>query len=183
MSAIFRYQAQCLNKMIDANNETQAHIYLEQLQAFSEVNRVGKNRVITFSFFALVKPEQHELAAYSDTIETNWCSICALPSLIYDHNEILNVGIKFLRNKIRYQPIGVNLLPPKFTLGQLQELYEVILATKLDKPNFRRKILRMDLLVSCKETQKKVPYRAGALYRFDPERYEKLCKKGFNFEL
>ena len=158
-------------------------IYMEQLQAFSDVNRVGSERVITFAFVALVKPEHHELAINSDTIDTQWYCVTKVPDLIYDHQDILDSGIDFLRRKIRYQPIGVNLLPAKFTLGQLQELYETILMTKLDKPNFRRKILRMDFLVCCDEYQDKdaVPHQSAVLYRFDEQRYLSLCDGGFNF--
>ncbi len=156
-------------------------IYLEQLHAFSAVDRVQSERVITFGFVALVQPKHHHLAINKDTLDTKWVSISDVPELIYDHQHILNTGVEFLRKKIRYQPIGVNLLPSKFTLGQLQEMYETILMTKLDKPNFRRKMLRMDFLVCCDEFQKKAPHQAAILYRFDEERYQKLCAGGFNF--
>lgn len=158
------------------------NIYMEQLQAFSECDRTGKDRVITFAFYALIQPEHHELALSSDALDAMWCDVHELPQLIFDHNDIMNVGLDFLRRKVRYEPIGVNLLPTKFTLGQLQDLYEAVLDKKLDKPNFRRKMLRMNFLVRCNETQDKVPHRAGALYRFDSEVYEQLCKQGLNFE-
>jgi hypothetical protein len=156
-------------------------IYLEQLQAFSAVDRVQSERVITFGFVALVQPKHHHLAINKDTLDTQWVSISEVPELIYDHQHIIHAGVEFLRKKIRYQPIGVNLLPSKFTLGQLQEMYETILMTKLDKPNFRRKMLRMDFLVCCDEFQEKAPHQAAILYRFDEERYQKLCAGGFNF--
>ncbi len=157
-------------------------IYMEQLRAFSDCNRGSKDRVITFAFYALTQPEYHEIAMSSDTLDAMWCDVKTPPELIFDHNEIMNVGLASLRRKVRYEPIGVNLLPPKFTLGQLQDLYEAVLDKKLDKPNFRRKMLRMNFLVRCNETQDKVPHRAGALYRFDPEVYEELCSRGFSFE-
>lgn len=157
-------------------------IYMDQLQAFSERNRTGKDRVITFAFYALIQPEHHEIAMSSDALDAMWCDVQSPPSLIFDHNDIMDVGLSFLRRKVRYEPIGVNLLPSKFTLGQLQDLYEAVLNKKLDKPNFRRKMLRMNFLVRCNETQDKVPHRAGALYRFDPAVYEELCSQGFSFE-
>ena len=101
----------------------------------------------------------------------------------YDHNNILNAGIAHLRHKVRHEPIGFNLLPRKFTLLQLQELYEAILQTKLDKPNFRRKLMKMQLLLPCKEKQKDVSHRAASLFRFDRKIYHKLKEKGFTFEL
>ena len=156
-------------------------VYLEQLQAFSDVNRAGDYRVITFAFVALVKPEHYELAIHDDTLDTRWISLSDAPELIYDHKVILDTGVDFLRRKIRYQPIGVNLLPNRFTLGQLQDLYETILMTKIDKPNFRRKMLRMNFLVCCDVLQDKAPHQAAVLYRFDEDRYKKLCENGFNF--
>ena len=88
-----------------------------------------------------------------------------------------------LKGKVRYQPIGFELLPPRFTLGQLQALYETVLERPLDKRNFRKKILSMGVLVETDEVQQDVAHRAARLYRFDERRYEKLRKKGFNFEV
>jgi hypothetical protein len=88
-----------------------------------------------------------------------------------------------LTHKVQHEPIGFNLLPPKFTLLQLQELYEAILNQKLDKSNFRRKFIKMNLLVSCNEKQQDVSHRAATLYRFDEAVYNKLLDKGFTFEI
>ena len=97
--------------------------------------------------------------------------------------EILEAGIGRLKGKVRYQPIGFELLPPKFTLSQLQHLYEAVLGTELDKRNFRKKVLSFGLLVPLKETQMMGRHRPAQLFRFDTEKYEKLKKRGFNFEL
>jgi len=105
------------------------------------------------------------------------------PQLPYDHGKILTCGLDQLRHKVRHEPVGFNLLPRKFTLLQLQELYEAILQKKLDKPNFRRKLINMNLLDTCKEKQKDVSHRAASLYRFDKKIYHKLTEKGFTFEL
>jgi 8-oxo-dGTP diphosphatase len=91
--------------------------------------------------------------------------------------------MKFLRHQVCHQPIGFNLLPEKFTLLQLQALYEAILNTTLDKPNFRRKIMKMNLLTACNEKQQGVPHRAANLYRFDSEAYKHLSESGFSFEI
>ncbi|MBT1706140.1 NUDIX hydrolase, partial [Chryseosolibacter indicus] len=88
-----------------------------------------------------------------------------------------------LKHKVRHEPIGFNLLPQKFTLHQIQKLYEAILEKEMDKPNFRRKLLKMNLLVPCDEKQKDVSHRAANLYRFDTEIYNELTEKGFAFEL
>ena len=102
----------------------------------------------------------------------------------YGAGNIQSIKFAFqrLKQKVKFEPIGFNLLPEKFTLLQLQDLYEAILETNLDKPNFRRKIMKMNLLISCNEKQKGVSHRAANLYRFDKEVYDKLKKEGFIFE-
>jgi 8-oxo-dGTP diphosphatase len=106
-----------------------------------------------------------------------------LPSLAFDHDEITAAAVARLKGKVRYQPIGFELLPAKFTLSQLQQLYEVVLERDLDKRNFRKKILGMDLLIETDEIEQDVAHRAARLYRFDEAKYRRLVKKGFNFEL
>ena len=156
-------------------------IFLEQLHAFSDVERVDHSRVITVAFYALVRPEEHEIVVSRVTSDVVWRDIHELPQLIYDHRKIIELAIERLRHKVRHEPIGFNLLSEKFTLAQLQSLYETILGIKLDKPNFRRKMLKMNLLVSCNEKQQGVSYRAANLYRFDPSVYERLKLQGFAF--
>jgi 8-oxo-dGTP diphosphatase len=159
------------------------NIYLEQLRAFGEVNRYPTKRVVTIAYYALVNAENYELHAGFTASDAQWFNIHALPSLPYDHTKILNFGFSFLKHKVQHEPIGFNLLPKKFTLLHLQELYEEILEKKLDKPNFRRKLMNMNLLVSCNEKQKDVAHRAAKLYRFDKKVYNKLIEKGFTFEV
>lgn len=157
-------------------------IYLEQLKAFGEPGRFPLDRVITIGYYALVKREDYNLKAGFTASEVKWFKIKDCPELIYDHNEILNYSLTTLRNKVRQAPVGFNLLPEKFTLLDLMKLYEEILGVEMDKPNFRRKILRMKLLVDLNEKQKDVSHRAAKLYKFDNEIYRKLTRKGFNFE-
>jgi 8-oxo-dGTP diphosphatase len=159
------------------------NIFLEQVRAFGHVSRYPTKRVITIVYYALVKPEIYTLHAGFTATDAQWFKVTALPELPYDHEEIVEEGITFLKEKARREPIGFNLLPKKFTLLQLQALYEGILGRRLDKPNFRRKILKMNFLELCKEKQTDVSHRAASLYRFDKRKYEKLKEKGFAFEL
>nr|WP_294785016.1 NUDIX domain-containing protein [uncultured Flavobacterium sp.] len=166
-----------LNELTGLDN-----IYLEQLKAFGDPDRFPLRRVITIGYYALVKREDYNIKAGFTASDAKWYKINTIPDLIYDHNEILDYSLQHLRNKVRQTPIGFNLLPEKFTLLQLMQLYEEILGIEMDKPNFRRKILHMKLLAALDEKQQDVSHRAAQLYKFDPEIYEKLTEKGFNFE-
>jgi len=157
-------------------------IYLEQLKAFGDPNRFPLSRVITIGYYALIKKNDSNVKAGFTASEAKWHKIKEIPNLIYDHNKIMNYSLEYLRKKLRQVPIGFNLLPEKFTLLQLMQLYEEILNIEMDKPNFRRKILKMKLLKDLDEKQTDVSHRAAKLFRFDHEIYEKLTEKGFNFE-
>lgn len=157
-------------------------IFLEQLRAFGDPDRFPLGRVITIGYYALIKREDYNLKAGFTASEAKWHKIKDIPDLIYDHNKILKYSLEHLRNRLRQAPIGFTLLPEKFTLLQLMQLYEEILGVEMDKPNFRRKFLKMKLLTDIGEKQKDVSHRAAKLYKFDPEVYKKLTKKGFNFE-
>lgn len=158
------------------------NLYLEQLKAFGDVDRFPLGRVITIGYYALVKREDYNIQAGHTAADAKWYKIKDIPSLIYDHNQILDYSLVNLRNRVRQAPIGFNLLPEKFTLLELMQLYEEILGLEMDKSNFRRKFLSMKLLLPLNEKQKDVAHRAAQLYRFDEEIYQKLTKKGFNFE-
>ncbi|MCA9645507.1 MAG: NUDIX hydrolase, partial [Myxococcales bacterium] len=134
-------------------------------------------------YYALVKLSEHAVRAATDASDAAWFSVEEATKLAFDHDEIVATARERLRGKVRYQPIGFELLPEKFTLTQLQRLYEIVLDTELDKRNFRKKILAMDLLRSLDEVEKGVAHRAARLYRFDQRRYKQLVKRGFNFEL
>jgi hypothetical protein len=131
----------------------------------------------------LVRPEDYHAVAGAEELDARWFAVSDVPDLMYDHQEILAIGIKRLRQKVKLEPIGFNLLPAKFTLTELQKIYEAVLDIKLNKPNFRRKMTRMNLLIDCKEKQSSGgAHRAGQLYRFDADVYRALQKKGFVFE-
>lgn len=157
-------------------------IYLEQLKAFGDPDRFPVERVITIGYYALIKREDYQIKPGFTASEAAWFKIKEVPDLIYDHDKILQFSLLQLQNRIRQAPIGFNLLPEKFTLLQLMQLYEEILGVEMDKPNFRRKILKMKLLVDLNEKQSNVSHRAAKLYKFDDEVYQKLTRKGFNFE-
>jgi 8-oxo-dGTP diphosphatase len=158
-------------------------VFLEQLFSFGAIDRDPRERVVTVAYYALVKLSDHKIRAATDAADAAWFSLSDLPDLAFDHAHILEVALERLKNKVRYQPIGFELLPRKFTLTQLQRMYEIILDRPLDKRNFRKKILGMDLLIELDEVQKDVAHRAARLYKFDDRHYRKLVKQGFSFEV
>ena len=158
-------------------------LFLEQLYTFGEPKRDPRERVISVAYYALVKLTDHAVRAASDARNVAWFPVADLPNLAFDHEDVLEVALKRLKGKIRYEPIGFELLPEKFPLSELQRLYETVLEHPLDKRNFRKKILGMGLLQDTEEIQQDVAHRAARLYRFDQAAYRKLRKQGFNFEL
>ncbi len=158
-------------------------VYLEQLFTFGQPDRDPRERVVTVAYYALVKLSGHSVKAATDARNAAWFDVCDLPRLAFDHDDIIEAALLRLKGKVQYEPIGFELLPPKFTLTQLQHLYETILETPLDKRNFRKKILSMDLLLETDEIEQDVAHRAARLYRFDEAKYKQLKKKGFNFQL
>lgn len=158
-------------------------VFLEQLYSFGRVDRDPRDRIVSVAYYALVNLHDHTVRAATDARDARWFTVADLPELAFDHSEMVQVALHRLRNKIRYEPIGFELLPHKFTLTQLQQLYEVILGMALDKRNFRKKILKMDLLMPLAEKQIGVAHRAAQLYQFNAEQYQQLKQTGFNFEL
>jgi len=158
-------------------------IYLEQLYTFDQVDRDPRERIISVAHFALVKLSDHKTRAGSDATRSAWFAADALPKLAFDHEAIVGVALERLRGKVRYRPIGFELLPQKFPLRQLQSLYEAVLGVPLDKRNFRKKVLAMGLLQELEETEMDVSHRAARLYRFDEKAYRRLGKQGFEFSL
>ncbi|MDR2919010.1 MAG: NUDIX hydrolase [Tannerella sp.] len=159
------------------------NIYMEQLYTFSDVDRDPRYRVISIAYYALVKLSDYHAHAGTDATNIQWFSISDVPELAFDHARILELAKDRLKGKIKYQPIGFELLPEKFTMPDLHHLYETVLQTELDDRNFRKKILGYDLLIDLKEVQRGARNRAPKLYSFDKSRYEELSKTGFYFEL
>jgi 8-oxo-dGTP diphosphatase len=160
-----------------------ANVFLEQLYTFGTVDRDPRERVVSVAYCALVKLAEHSAKADTDAADARWFPISKVPKLAFDHADIFAAALARLKGKLRYQPIGFELLPPKFTLSQLQHLYEAVLETQLDKRNFRKKVLSFGLLLPLKETRMIGRHRPAQLFRFDADKYEKLKRKGFNFEL
>jgi len=158
-------------------------VYLEQLCTIGDIGRDPRERVVTVAYYALVRLSDHRVRAATDAREAAWFALDDLPRLAFDHDNILATAHQRLRGKVRYQPIGFELLPNKFAIRQLQHLYEVILDRPLDKRNFRKKILAMDILVELNEVETDVAHRAARLYRFDKKKYRRLTRQGFNFEI
>ena len=159
------------------------NIYMEQVSAFGNVDRFPLHRVVTFTYYALINPELYHLKAGIKASAVQWFRLDDIPDLPFDHNQILTKALKQLRTRVRSKPIGFELIPKKFTLTHLQNLYQSILGHELDKRNFRRKILNMNLITNLGERQKDVAHRLPQLFSFDKRTYVKLRKNGFNFEL
>lgn len=131
----------------------------------------------------MVKPNEYILEAGLDIDAVQWFSLDEVADLAFDHQQILSVAVERLKGKIRYQPIGFELLPAQFTLPDLHKLYETILQRSIDRGNFRKKILSMDLLIDHSDMQKDRHARAAKIYSFDKEKYEELKETGFYFEI
>ena len=152
-----------------------SRVYLEQLYTFGEVDRDPLERSVTVAYYALVNAVGAARGA--------WFDVHALPELAFDHAHIVAVALNRLKGKVRYQPIGFELLPEKFTLSQLQRVYELVLERALDKRNFRKKVLSFGFIHDAGETQRAVAHRAARLYRFDEGSYRAMVSRGFDFEL
>jgi 8-oxo-dGTP diphosphatase len=159
------------------------NVFLEQFQTFGCVDRHPVGRVVTVGYYALVETYRHNPVASAWARRTNWFPVDDLPKLAFDHQQILEKGIETLKRSVRYRPVGFELLPKKFTLADLQKLYEAILGYKFDKPNFRKRILSMNLLIPLNELQTNVSHRPAKLFKFDESRYESLKKAGFIFDI
>jgi 8-oxo-dGTP diphosphatase len=158
-------------------------VYLKQFHTFGSAERVNYYRVITIGYYALINPRYHNIKQSALTKKMQWFDINSLPPLCFDHFEIISTALNHLRESVQYHPVGFHLLPENFTLTELQTMYEVILGFKLDIRNFRKKILKMELIEETGHKQANVPHRAARLYRFDQENYERLVKDGLTFRI
>ncbi|MBS1791604.1 MAG: NUDIX hydrolase [Acidobacteria bacterium] len=141
-------------------------VYLEQLYTFGDPKRDPRGRVISVSYFALVDAEQQKIRAASDAAEAEWHSVFKPPKLAFDHKKILEYAVWRLRNKIEWTTVGYELLPRKFTLSELQRVYEIILQRPVDKRNFRKKILAQGQIGEINETRSDGAHRPARLYSF-----------------
>jgi 8-oxo-dGTP diphosphatase len=175
------------------------NIFLQQFGAFGDPDRLSdetdkkwlkslrahpEERVVTIGYYSLVKMRDYEPRPSSFAKAVQWVPINEVAELAFDHNKILTKALQSLRSTLQTKPVGFNLLPPKFTLGQLQKLYEAIHDRELDKRNFRRKILKLGIVKELEEKQKGVAHKPARYFSFDKQRYEELLEEGFeNFKL
>lgn len=157
-------------------------IYLEQLQAYGERDRDPAGRVISIAYYALIDSVRFD-KQISRTYDARWFSLDHLPDLVFDHRVMVDKAIRRLQRKCRTQPVGFELLPEKFTLPQLQLLYEEIFGRAFDKRNFRKKILAMGILKKLEEKDKEGSRKGAYLYQFDKDKYDAMMNNGFNFEI
>lgn len=167
--------ARVLYQLTGMNN-----IYMEQLYTFSDVSRDAAGRVISIAYFALIN-----IADYSEQLqlehEAKWFPLSKIPPLIFDHKKMVLKAKERLRQKVANHPIGFELLPPKFTLPQLQSLYEAIYETPLDKRNFTKKMLSLGILNKLNEKEKESSRKGAFYYVFDSQKYGKLQNNGVKF--
>ncbi|CAA9194364.1 NUDIX hydrolase [Flavobacterium bizetiae] len=157
-------------------------IYMEQLYAYSEIDRDPVERTISVSYYALINIENHN-AELIKNYHAQWFSIADAPNLIFDHNEMVQNAIKRLRYRTSIKPIGFELLPEKFTMRQLLELYEAILSKELDKRNFISKINSLEILNKLDEKDMQSSRKGSYLYTFNKEKYEEKLLNDFVLNL
>ena len=154
--------------------------YIHQFHAFTEVNRDPRDRVITIAYYALVRIS--EVKAGDDAAKAEWFPLDKVPSLAFDHDKVLRVATQELRRQIHFEPIGFELLPEKFTMTQLQRLYEAILNVKFDRRNFCNKMLKIGILTQLDETLPMSNKKEAFLYKFNPDSYNEMKERGFRLE-
>jgi 8-oxo-dGTP diphosphatase len=155
-------------------------LYMEQLHCFSDIDRDPAGRVISIAYFALINIEEYNDQLVTDH-EAKWFPLNKMPHLIFDHKEMVAKAKERLQNKVSNHPIGFELLPDKFTLPQLQNLYEAIYESPLDKRNFTRKILSLGILNKLSEKEKESSRKGAFYYVFDKNKYKKLHQEGVKF--
>ena len=154
--------------------------YIEQFHTFTDPKRDPRERVITIAYFALVRIQ--DVKGGDDAAKAQWFALDEIPQLAFDHDMILRMAQSRLRERIHFQPIGFELMPEKFTMKDLQELYESILEVKFERSNFAKKMLHYELVEQLEETVWPTPKREARLYRFNKKNYEEFKKKGFQLE-
>ena len=159
-----------------------SNIYLRQMYANGEPDRDPGGRVISVAYYALIKIDDLDHKLREDN-GAHWRSFTRMPDLIFDHKDMVDYAMRMLKNRVKVQPVGFRLLPEKFTLVQLQDLYEAIYQRKMDKRNFRKKILSMNLLEKLDEKEKETSKKGAFYYKFIETRYEEFVNNGFYFNL
>lgn len=157
------------------------NVYMEQLRSYSKIDRDPVERTVSVAYYALINIATHP--ELNEEYSAKWFTIDSAPSLIFDHNDMVKYAISRLRYRAQTKPIGFELLPPKFTMRQLQSLYEAILGEKLDKRNFINKINSLDILLKLDEKDMGSSRKGSFLYTFDELKYRAKVSDGFTFKL
>ncbi len=173
---------QCVERVL-ATKTGMIDLFMEQLFTFGKVNRDERGRVISVAYFSLINPHKYQIINGFMNNETQWFSYDKLPELAFDHAEIVKIAHERLQNKVRYHPIGFELLNKEFTLPELQRLYETILAKSIDRRNFRKKMLELGIIKATGERISGTPSRQPDIYQFDKARYDELLKEGMRVGL
>lgn len=155
-------------------------IYLDQVRSFSHPNRHPGGRVITIAYCSLLNIKHHSLKITDN--ELHWHSVSSINEMAFDHKEILETCHQWLQKMVQENLLAFNLLPDKFSLRELQNLYEAILGVQLDRRNFRKKFASMKLLIDLNEMEQDVPHRPGKLYKFNFEKYNKGSRKWIDID-
>jgi 8-oxo-dGTP diphosphatase len=157
-------------------------VYLKQSFAYGAIDRDPGDRVISIAYFALI-PIRDINKDLAEENGVSWRSLTKLPELIFDHPQMVKQALIDLQNQVRIKPVGFELLPEKFTLVQLQDLYEAIYQRKADKRNFRKKLLSMGILEKLDEKERETSKKGAYYYKFNEETYRRLKENGFYFNL
>ena len=157
--------------------------YLEQLYSFGKPKRDPRNRVVSISYFALVRPNHFKIKADTDADEVQWFPIDETPKLAFDHKSILEMAKKRLKAKLQYQPIGFDLLNKEFPFSDLEHLYTTILESQIDRRNFRKKILSFGIIEETDKISQQGSGRPAKLFKFNKGKYDELEQEGFHFEI
>ncbi len=158
------------------------NVFMEELKTYGKPDRDPGYRCISIAQYALIRIGEYD----KELVErhgAHWYDIDEVPNLVLEHNQMVKDALVRIRRKARYKPIGFELLPEKFTIPQLQRLYEAVYQKKLDARNFRKKVLSLNVLIKLEEKDKSTSRRGAFLYKFDKSKYEKLQESGFNFEI
>jgi 8-oxo-dGTP diphosphatase len=159
------------------------NLFLEQLYTFADVQRDPRGRVISIAYYTLVNPKLFNLVLGDAATDIKWFDASKIPKTGFDHKEIIKVALNRLKAKVTYQPIGFELLEKKFTLTEIQFLYEAILQRPIDKRNFRKRMLESKVIKATGEKRTGLKNRAPELFEFDEQQYKKLVKEGYQFKI
>ena len=157
--------------------------YLEQLYTFGKPDRDPRNRVVSVTYYGVVRPKDYHISANTDAEDVAWFNINKLPKLAFDHKHIVDTAIKRLRGKMAYEPIGFELLDKKFPFSDLEKLYQTLLDHALDRRNFKKKIMAYGFLEELEESVQRGAGRPARLFQFNKKKYFELKENGYNFDL